>query len=238
MKIKSALLIIALVVLSSCEIIDYLQGIRTAKRINLISDDYVKCMHSELPCECAKKFNGYYEMKLDSHLNDDDSNVFYAKANDENEYQTLNFSRVNKNTLRVYRSTGDSTYAVGNLSINRRKAYLVSPNGETLNYTLYSTETEHDDLIIGRENLRLLNEAFKSRKIKPFETNAFPEWVGCDCNHELGNINLMWVDRSPASWILEHRNDSLFIYEYVNSSDGRKIPATIAKRLVKSYPWK
>ena len=82
MKFKSILLITVLLGLSTCGIVDYLQGYRDSGSIYLVSDEYIKCMQSELPCECAKKNNGYYEMKLDSHFNDDGYAIYARKYND------------------------------------------------------------------------------------------------------------------------------------------------------------
>ena len=95
-----------------------------------------------------------------------------------------------------------------------------------------------DNKISGAENLKLLNEAFRVRKLKPFETDFYSGWLSCGCNHKFENINVIWGDGYPPSWILEKRNDSLYVYEYLNKSDYRETPLIIKKNLVKSYPWK
>jgi hypothetical protein len=63
----------------------------------------------------------------------------------------------------------------------------------------------------GKEHINLLNSAFLKRGYPILEKILKTNSLSCNCNPELGPVNLISAGRS--GWILEQSEDSLFIYK-------------------------
>jgi len=57
----------------------------------------------------------------------------------------------------------------------------------------------------------------------------------CNCNPELGTINL--VSGNKNAWILEKRGNSLFIYKWTNIPKVKTIDLKIEKKLIKTVEF-
>jgi hypothetical protein len=84
-------------------------------------------------------------------------------------------------------------------------------------------------------NINLLNKAFIKRNYPLLETTLIDETLSCGCNKELGELNL--ISGKSKSWIIEQNSDSVFLYDFINSSEGKSIPVRIQKKLLKAYKW-
>ncbi len=149
----------------------------------------------------------------------------------ENEFEQWDIERKTDGTYKVYIQLEDTVSIIGTLLLKENTLCFFDKKNKK------STFKKYGNAQYLKQNVLLLNKAFMKRGYSLLEKTFNEDSLNCSCNKELGIINLVTVNGSDKSWILEQENDSVFIYDFTNSSDGKTVPPRINKKLLKKYKW-
>lgn len=203
------------------------------KSKNWMSVTYVKCLQEKLPCEC-QKMETHTLIRLDSS---------YATIHDGIIYDpnTFPLKKIGDNIYQVFRTQyipalfQDSTIIMGILQIVSDTLYYYDNYSNTkIAYINYGSAGDND-WAYDKEHIRLLDKAFDMRNYPSLEKILNNDSISCNCNPELGVINL--ISSKGNGWILEQKNGYLFIYKWTNIPKEKVGDLKIEKQLLKSYKW-
>ena len=212
---------------------------------NWISISYLKCLENELPCECQKKeihtlirFDTLYTVT--SEL---DTIYSYATIYDGIIYdpETYELKKENKSTFLVYYTPNeteffkDSIYKMGTLEILNDTLYYSDYKAKSKTAFVNYGNTGDDEWTYTKEHIYLLDSAFIKRKYPSLESILHTTEIHCNCNKELGLINL--ISGKKDDWILKKNNDTLYIYKWTNAPKAKQIDPKIKKQLIQKYKW-
>jgi hypothetical protein len=228
--VKILITIAALLVLSSF----IMPNKQSVRRSNWINVKYKRCLENKLPCECEKITKTYFTISLDTNAKSESFGALFLKY-DENEFDEYNIEKKPDNTYGAFRKIKDSIYSMGHLVLKNDSLYYFDEENVKSAFIHYGNSNDEYDY--RKENISLLDNAFIKRGYHKLENILNQDSLSCDCNKELGKINLISIDKKSRAWIIEQDKDSLLLYDYVNSSEGKREPPAIIKKLFKGYKW-
>lgn len=195
---------------------------------------YVACVRGQLPCECEKNINGYFSLVLDTNRNSNRFGVALSSF-ESMEPDIYPIRKVKTDEFLVLKSLQDtSVWAVVKLKNDTASFF---DDGKTTKFTGSPTSKTYDLSHYYKDNVKLLNDALRSRGYLELEKILKRDSLHCDCNKWMGHVNLVSVQDAPASWILSIENDSLKIRTIVNNSD-RDPDDPVETQLLASYKWR
>jgi predicted esterase len=206
------------------------------KRQYLMNIDYNKCLENHFPCECEQLIKTYFAMTLDTNKGSKEYGIYLLKHH-ENEFEHYNIIKNNLGNFELYPHGVDSNKSIGYFELTDNKVYLFYKNNNKSVFALYKSSEKIDEYTYASMNIELLNKAFSKRKYPSLERIFNKDSLRCDCNYELGGVNLVWVHNSTTSWLFEHNGMSVFLYDYVNSNEDESYPPKVIKKLIKIYTW-
>ena len=167
---------------------------------------YIECLKNMLPCECEKLAKTYFSF----FININNTGKYYVTLFkfDEMEPNIYPLKKLNGNEYVLYKTFKDSTQW-GNLIIENDTLSFIE-NGNVLKFTK-STNVKGDNQCYVVDNVSILNESFIKRNYPKLEEIVKQDSLWLDCNKWMNNINLLSVKSKTQSWMLEIKNDSLFI---------------------------
>jgi hypothetical protein len=210
--------------------------VKKAKSINWINVSYTDCLKNKLPCECEELTRTYFAMTLDTNKRSAFYGVSLLKYN-LNEFEQFKIKEESSNHYKVFKSYKDSIRIIGTLVLNKDTAYFIDKETHKTVFVNYGVSESFNKYQYLKQNVDLLNKSFHKRKYPSLENILKEDSLNCNCNKELGKVNLLWVEGRDKSWILEQNKGNIYLYDYVNSADDRSIPPKIDKRLIKSFKW-
>lgn len=201
---------------------------------NWMSLDYINCLKTDLPCACEKS-STYFLISLDT-INKFVS-LYDGRANYD--YNRYSFRMISKHNLEVYNKPysptliKDSIDIIGQIKIENDTLLFTDPLEKQTQFILYSTG-DADGYY--KEHINLLNSALTNRGYDNFNTMLQSELLKCWCNWELdGGINIIFGP--DKDWVLEKKEDELYIYEWINPPSEKTIDLKIEKKLLKKLQW-
>jgi hypothetical protein len=200
-----------------------------------MSIDYLNCLKTDLPCECEKS-REYFLISLDTTKK---LVLFYdGRANyDRNVYDLKTTSSTNLEVYyKQYSQTlfADTVTIIGRMKIKNDTLLFINPYGLQTKFILYNTGAEDSYF---KEHIKLLNSAFTVRGYDNLNKTLQSDSLKCWCNWELdGGINLVYGTKK-GEWILEKKDNELFIYKWTNPPSEKTLDLKIEKKLLKKLKW-
>ena len=203
---------------------------------NWISTSYIKCLEKQLPCECQGN-EAYSFINLDTTKNRIiiHENIVY----DPNIYD---IRKIRKNQYQIYQEKylshkfKDTIIVVGTLQIISDTLFYINSHNKKISFIIYGVKNG-DEGEYYKEHVKLINKALKKTSNTTLETILKSDSLSCNCNPELGTINLVCCNRNNYAWILETRKDSLFIYKWINRPNDKTVDLKIKKKLIKKIKY-
>lgn len=185
---------------------------------NWINVSYRNCLTTDLPCACQQK-EKYPLLRLDSGS----VTVYEGIVYDPNSY--------------ALKSTGNNMYQVGStgaVRITGDTLYYTDTTGIKNTFVRYGT-SQDDQWAYYKEHIQLFDQALAKRNYPALEKIVRTDSLHCNCNPELGVVN--FVSAKNKGWLLEKKDNTVFIYEWTNMPDGKMADYKMKKRLVGKYEW-
>jgi hypothetical protein len=122
------------------------------------------------------------------------------------------------------------------LLIKKDSIYFIENTTQSVFYKTNSSN-KYNIQHYGFDNVDLLNKSLATRGYPRIEDIVKDDSLTCECNKWKGNINLLSVEGKPQSWILELKNDSLFINTVTYPNDDPDPDDPIISKKFKAYKW-
>ena len=106
-----------------------------------------------------------------------------------------------------------------------------------IKFQYYGKSDFSNDVSYAKENILLLNKAFIDRGYDSLEVILNSKSLNCHCSHENSRLNFIWSDNGSRNWLLEIKNDSLFINNVDYLSEDPDPDDSIIVRRFKAYKW-
>lgn len=200
------------------------------------SNDYVNCLENQLPCECEKIANNYFFITLDTNKKSKFYGVKALKYND-NEFEQFDIKETTSGTYKAYTNIEDTSSYMGLIVLQKNILFFIDRSNNKIVFKNYDRQDNNDELQYGKQNIKIINNAFVRRGYLPLERILNQDSLSCNCNNELGGVNLITVNGYTKCWIIEQKGDSIYVYYFVNSSDDKIVPFIINKKLIEKYKW-
>lgn len=127
----------------------------------------------------------------------------------------------------------DTTYFIGHIIIKNDSLIFTDVHSKQTKFVFYSTG-EIDNYFY--ENVKLLNSALTIRGYDNLNKILKSDSLKCWCNWELdGGLNLVFS--KGRDWLLEQKNNELYIYEWINIPKEKNLDLKIEKILIKKLKW-
>lgn len=196
---------------------------------------YIECLKSKLPCECEKNTKGYFSLVIDTSRYSEHFGVSLLNF-DLMEPDIFPIKKVGKSTYSILKSKTDTT-VWAQLLIKNDSIYLTENNTR---FTFYKTNhsIKYDIQHYKPDNIDLLNKALSKRGYPKIEEIVESDSLACYCNKWKGNVNFLYSLTESKSWLLELKNDSLFIDLVTYPSDDPDPDDPIIPKKFKSFKWK
>ena len=196
---------------------------------------YIECLKGKLPCECEKITDTYYSLVIDTIASSKnfgvalskhdflEPNIFPIRKKGTSEYEVFS----NKDDGVIWAKLlikGDSIYFIENA--------IQSVFYKTNNSNKYNTQHYLYD------NISLLNKALIERGYPRIEDIVKDDSLIFECNKWKGKVNMLSVEGKPHSWVLELKNDSLFINKVTYQNEDPDPDDPILPKKFKVYKWR
>ncbi|MEY5049743.1 MAG: hypothetical protein RLZZ175_3102 [Bacteroidota bacterium] len=196
--------------------------------------EYLNCLKSQLPCE-GEKSKEYFLISLDST----NKFVLMYDGSANNDYNRYDFNLVTKTNFEIYskqysQSLMDDTITIiGQIKIKNDTLFFIESSGKLSKFIYYSSG-DNDSYF--KEHIKLLNFELKVRGYDKLDEILHSDSLKCWCNWELdGGLNIIFSPKKD--WILEKKENELFIYEWTNPPHEKTIDLKIKKKLVRKFKW-
>ena len=156
-----------------------------------------------------------------SNFNEMEPHLYPIKRVASNEYVVLKSRENDSNWARVVFEGKQLRFIEGS---------IVSGFVKSKKSNEYNLDHYFDD------NVDLLNKALTTKGYPKLEEIVKENALKCDCNKWMGRKNVLFVQGSPKSWIIEMKNDSLQISKIVNTD--RDPDDLVEVENLASYKWK
>jgi hypothetical protein len=201
---------------------------------NWMSINYFNCLKTDLPCECEKS-KEYFLISIDTA----DKFVLLYEGRANYDYNLYDFKTIYPTNLEVYHEQysetlfKDTLTVIGQIKVIKDTLLFIEASGKQTKFILYSTD-DNDGYF--KEHIKLLNSALTIRGYDDLNKTLQSDSLKCWCNWELdGGINIVY---GPAKvWILEKKENELYINEWTNPPGEKTIDLKIEKKLLKKLKW-
>jgi len=200
---------------------------------NWINTDYINCLKNKLPCECEKEVVSYFIIKLDTIK----LSILLLKYVDLEEEQ-YNIRKVSDSSYNVITINEVNNKCIGKIFINDQRLYYIDDSNEKLVFDYFGVSNFGNTVDDSKFNIELLNKAFLNRGYLNLEKIVQYDSLACYCNKWKGKINFLYSLGEPQSWILEIKNDSLFINTVTYPNEDPDPDDTIIPKKFKAYKWR
>ena len=187
---------------------------------NWMSADYLRCLKTDLPCECEKS-KEYFLISLDTTR----KFVLLYDGRTNYDYNLYHFRTISQTNLEVYNRQysqtlfKDTIIVIGQIKIQNDTLFFTEASGKQLKFILYS-KGDNDSYL--KEHIKLLDLALIERGYDNLNQILHSESLKCWCNWELeGGINIIYG--TEKNWILKKKENQLHIYEWTNPPTEKKI---------------
>jgi hypothetical protein len=204
------------------------------KTMNWINAYYVNCMKRGLPCDCEKKAEPFVLIRIDTNQSSNMKGVWLYGYSDM-EFIRWQMEKESKNRYKIFSKKKDGESVLGVLSFKDDSLYFIDKDKKLSVYSNFGNSMKDDEYEYQNENIRLLNMAFLQRKYPNITSILGKKVLKCDCNKELGGVNLISSD--SASWVIEQNIDSINIYRFIDTSSVKSFGQNFQKKLFKKYKW-
>jgi len=109
---------------------------------------------------------------------------------------------------------------------------FIDSSNKEIPFILYS-KGDNDSYLT--EHIKLINSALTVRGYDNLNTILQSDSLKCFFNEELGGINLVFGKH--RDWILEKKDDELWIYQWTNLPSVKQIDLKIERNLLKKLKW-
>jgi hypothetical protein len=214
-------------------------GKKTGRSKNWISLDYVKCLESKLPCDCEKRSEPFLARVDTFEKSKTYNTVLFYEGGTNYDYNLYRLKKESAGTFKVFserieQGNEKTISVIGVLQYVEDAIYFTDTAENKTVFINYGNEGD-DMFSYGPEHVALLNKAFVKRNYPSLENVLKTDSLSCACNWELGGMNL--ISGGKNAWILEQRNDSLFIYDWVDKPNRKSTNMSIKKKLFQGYKW-
>ncbi|MGB4849831.1 MAG: hypothetical protein WBP41_18035 [Saprospiraceae bacterium] len=195
---------------------------------------YMDCLKNSLPCECEKITETYFSLVIDTTTSSKNFGVALSK------YDLLEPSRFSIKKIGHYEygilSIKNDTQIWARILINLNAVYLIEKTSQSVFYE--SNNSVHFNIQhYLLDNVVLVNKSLNQRGYPKLEDIVKDDSLICECNKWKGKINLLSVVGKAQSWILEIKNDSLFIDRGTYSNEDPDPDDPILHEKYKAYRW-
>lgn len=191
-----------------------------------INSNYVECLKQNLPCDCIDEIEYFiiaFNPELSTNLSvceiNQTTEVLFAKSNGNLQYDVYFSEKETKSFFQI-EIVGDTL--------------LLNKDGNVVKYNLWSNYVEFNNgqELLSHVNFNSLIKQLPLNEIEFRKILEIKDSIMFLCNKEIGNINLFSNYSSCKNqFILEQSNDTIHIYKYINSCDGKTYPIVINKEL-------
>lgn len=202
---------------------------------NWMSIDYMNCLKTGLPCECEKT-KEYFLISIDTAS----KFVLLYDGRANYDYNLYGFKTISKSNLEVYEEHyspalfKDTMAVIGKIAIKNDSLLFAEPSGKQTKFVFYNAGDNHSYF---KEHIKLINSALAARGYGSLNTTLQSDSLKCWCNWELdGGINLVF-GKEKNNWILEKKNNELYIYQWTNPPVDKTEELKIEKKLIKKLKW-
>jgi len=193
---------------------------------------YMECLKHGLPCDCEKNIETYYSLVVDTNSSSKYFGVALSKYN-LMEPQIFPIKKTGYNVYEIATNKKDTT-SWAKIVIKKDSIYFIEKNMQSVFYkTNYSGKYNIQHYLF--DNVDLLNKSLTKRGYPKLENIVRYDSLNCECNKWKGNVNMLSVDGKPQSWILEIKNDSLYINTITNIDPDPD--DTLVTKKFKVYKW-
>ena len=195
---------------------------------------YINCLKDSLPCECAENLKKSYFLLVDTNSS---SKTFGAALSKYSFMETNIFpiKKIKNKNYEIISNRNDNT-VWARMVINGDSIMLYENDECSVFYKKsYSNTYDMDHYML--DNIDLLNKSLHARGYPNIQKIVNHDSLRFECNKEKGNVNMLSIDEKPLSWILEIRNDSLFIDKVTYSSPDPDPDDIIIPQKFKAYKW-
>lgn len=214
----------------SCEMINSPEKHGKENCSNWISENYVKCIQHQLPCECEKETDSYFVIKLDVS----NSTILLFKYNDV-EVEQFNIEKKQDSCYQIKSADGLKSKIEGKFVIRKNKLFFYDDKNSVTTFQYYGNTEFLNNVSYTEENISLLNKTFIGKGYDSLEKILKSTSLNCHCTHGNRRLNIVWSEDNSRQWIIEMKNDSLAISEITNpDADPDVLPTT---KRVSSFKW-
>jgi hypothetical protein len=195
---------------------------------------YIECLKSKLPCECEKDLESYYSLVIDTNSSSKNFGVALSKY-DLLEPNIFPIKKTGQYEYAVLDNKGDASIWA-KIFIRKDTIYLNENNVQSV-FSKTNNSSAYDVQHYKFDNIDLLNKALTKKGYPRLEEIVKSDSLACYCNKWKGNINFLYSLDKSQSWLLEIKNDSLFIDLVTYPSEDPDPDDPIIPQKFKAYKW-
>lgn len=198
-----------------------------------MSLDYLNCLKTEVMCECEKS-QEFFLITMDT--SNQFVTLYEGRANYEHgdyDYRAISNTRLEVYEMR-YSPTllKDTISVIGQILIKNDTLFFSEVSGKRSQFVLYNSEQKEGYF---KEHVQLINSSLETRGYDNLFELLKSDSLKCWCNWELGGLNIIFDPKK--NWILERKENDLYIYEWTNPPRDKTNDLKIEKRLLKKLKW-
>lgn len=190
-----------------------------------VSELYLKCIKENLPCECTSQVEFsllVYDRKTSN------INIYDYRGG----FEELSVKDLSDDKYEVYTSL-NSPIPFFRMEILIDTLFLIKDDIKfKYVYSPYLEEYNERDLV-GQLNMKIFNDKLINEEDGITQKLQITESTCFYCNEELGRVNLVSTKNDCENMlILESKDGSVLIYDYLNSCDSKTYPVDLKKKLM------
>lgn len=195
---------------------------------------YIDCIQYQLPCECEKATGTYFSLVLDTNSHSKNFGVALSEYN-LMEPNIFPVRKVGIHEFEVISNNRDSSIWA-KIIVERDSIYFFEKNSKSV-FCQSNNSKKYDVQHYRIDNVNLINRSLNRRGYQKLETIVGYDSLACYCNKWKGKINFLRSLANPKSWVLEIKNDSLFIDFVTYPSDDPDPDDPIIPKKFRAYKW-
>jgi len=196
---------------------------------------YIECLKNKLPCECEKNIKEYFSLIIDTNSLSENFGVSLLKF-DLMEPDVFPMKKVGTNRYSILMNKEDTT-GWAQIFIKKDSIFLIENNTQFA-FCKTNHSIKYDIQHYKFDNIDLLNKSLAKRGYPKIEEIVNSDSLACYCNKWKGNINFLYSLGKSQSWLLEIKNDSLYIDLVTYPSEDPDPDDPIIPKKFKAYKWR
>lgn len=173
-----------------------------------LNTKYIECLKSKLPCECEKNVETYYSLVIDTNSSSKNFGVALSKY-DFLEPNVFPINKIGQHEYAVFSKPNDTTSIWAKIFIKTDSICFIENNSQSV-FCKTNNSNKYDVQHYKFDNVDLLNNTLSKKGHPKLEEIVNSDSLTCYCNKWKGKVNFLH-SLKLQSWILEIKNDSLFI---------------------------